>query len=172
VLNKANAMNKALLLNLLIPALLVLSACGFTPVYSDTTGVQNSLEQIHINTIPNRDGQFLRNRLLDRFYQSYSSGKNKPYVLEVTDLTIRKTDLDITKGADATRAQLRVRAQVALIETKTKNTLISRNITSITSYNILDSQFTTRVSEQTARENALKDMANQIERYVSLHFAR
>ena len=150
---------------------LTLAACGFSPVYKSTSGVQQGLEKIYISTIPNRDGQFLRNKLLDSFYQSYDE-KNAAYVLKITDLTTKKTDLDITKSADATRAQLRVRARLLLIDKQSKEVLISRQITSITSYNILGSQFTTRVSEQTARENALIDLSEQIQRNVTLYFKR
>lgn len=152
------------------------SGCGFTPVHGKYSGsgnasVQNSLSGISIGNIPDREGQFLRNALMDRFY---TDGRpvNPAYRLEIDKIDQTKTDLDITKNSDATRAQLRLRSQMKLYDTRTNNLILQRQLSAVTSYNILQSQFTTRVSEQNARENALSDLADQIERQLSLHFKR
>ena len=50
--------------------------------------------------------------------------------------------------------------------------LLKRSLSAVTSYNILDSQFTTRVAEDAARRQALDDLARQIETHLLLYFNR
>ena len=49
-----------------------LTACGFTPIYgksANSESVRSTLAQIDIALIPDRDGQMLRNLLMDRFLE-------------------------------------------------------------------------------------------------------
>lgn len=160
-------------------ALLFLCACGFTPLYgtggnADGTrslSVQQGLDSVSIDNIPDREGQYLRNALMDRFY---SAGRpdDARYRLVIESVHETKTDLDITKSSDATRAQLRMNTLMTLTDRASGQELLRRKLSAITSYNILQSQFTTRVSEQNARENALDDLARQIEQQLALYFKR
>lgn len=159
-----------------ITSLLFLTACGFSPLYSNHSGTQNAaitgnFDRVFIENIPEREGQYLRNALIDRFYVS-GRPDNALYRLNVSPIAETRTDLDITKSSDATRAQLRLRSKMVLTDRASGRELLSRNLVSITSYNILQSQFTTRVSEQNARENALDDLARQIEQQLALYFRR
>ena len=156
--------------------LLLLTACGFTPMHGkysaqNTQILQDTLSSIYIENIPDREGQFLRNELIDRFYQN-GRPKQPAYKLRIENINETITDLDITKSSDATRAQLRLTTKLSLQDTQTSAIVLRRDLTAITSYNILQSQFTTRVSEQDARENALNELAAQIERQLALYFKR
>lgn len=151
----------------------VLSSCGFQPMYGNvSSGIngQNTeqlLRRIEIGLIPDYEGQFLRNELIDRLHNI--SGNESPlYSLEVQHIQETKRDLDITKESDATIAQLRLSTTAKLIRNRDKKILLEKNFWTTTSYNILDSQFTTRVSRNYARESGLKDIAAQIERQVAL----
>lgn len=159
----------------LLLSLLCVAACGFRPVYGvnrDTpVGVESRLSNIEIGNIPNREGQYLRNALIDRFYRE-ARPVDPEYVLNISEISESLTELDITKTADATRAQLRLTTVMTLSEKATGKTVLTRNLLSITSYNILGSEFSTRVTEQNARENALDDLARQIELQISLYFKR
>ncbi len=161
---------------LLLPLCLLLAACGFTPLYG-TQGAAGQAEttaalgMIHIDNIPDYEGQYLRNALIDRFYKNGRPAGPR-YTLSIEPITERRTDLDITKSSDATRAQLRLTTEMKLKEIGTGETVLRRDLTSITSYNILQSQFTTRVSEDNARRNALDDLARQIELQLSLYIRR
>jgi LPS-assembly lipoprotein len=153
-------------------ALLALSACGFRPLYGTSAKVDNgsvahTLAQVQIDNIPEREGQYLRNALIDRFY---SAGRptDPVYTLQVTNLREALTDLDITKSSSATRAQMRIDADIILIDHRGAQTAMTRRLVAITSYNVLDSRFTTRVSEEAARQSALDDLAGQIERHLAL----
>ena len=154
-------------------AFLSLTACGFEPVYgvnrhTQSGGAETTLAQIDIGNIPDREGQFLRNELIDRFYRDGRPTAPR-YALDFTKIQQSEIDLDITKDADATRGQLRLSVNYKLIDTSTRQVLLQREALSIASYNILSSEFTNRVSEQNTRENALSDLARQIEQQVVLY---
>lgn len=146
----------------------ILAACGFTPMYGKND-VMTALDMIAIENIPNREGQFLRNALVDRFYR-HGRPSNFAYLLKIEPLEENLTDLDITKNSSATRAQLRMSTTMSLLDRMTGDTLIERPLTAVTSYNVLQSQFTTRVSEQDARDAAISELARQIETQLALYF--
>ncbi len=175
----------------LLPVLL-LSACGFQPMYgsyapgADTAAnggassaslPEANLNAVEIDTIPTaenedaRYGQALRNELIDRFYKG-GTPANTRYLLKFSELRIRERELDLTKNSEATRAQLRSSAVMTLIDKATGETLVSRGISSISSYNILPSKFATRVTEQNARDNTIIDLARQAELQLNLYFNR
>jgi len=158
-----------------ITAVLFLTACGFHPVYGvnkyTPIGAETKFQQINIGNIPDREGQYLRNALIDRLYRD-----NRPeapaYNLTVTPLRETQRNLDITIDSDTTRAQLRIETKMQLIDKNTKEILINRNLNSTASYNVLSSEFTNRVSEQSTRENIIDDLARQIEMQISLYFKK
>ena len=159
-------------------ACLCLSACGFEPIYgtkmqsnAGQESVEGHLAQVKISGIPDRDGQFLRNVLIDKFYRD-GRPQNPRYTLQVEPIKERTIDLDITKNSDATRAQLHVSTSIKLVDQETMEIVLKRSIKSIASYNVLTSEFATRVSAQNTRENALNDLARQIELQISLYLKR
>lgn len=163
---------------LLCGSALSLSACGFEPMYASsgakaaqTGAVQSDLALVEIANIPNREGQFLRNALIDRFYRDGRPVEAR-YRLTVQPIRETKTDLDITKTSDATRGQLRLNTSMTLVDVSTGQAVLSRPLSSIGSYNVLGSEFANRVTEQNTRDNALNDLARQIELQVGLYLKR
>lgn len=155
---------------------LLISGCGFTPMYGSTATqerheVQSTLNNISIANIPDRTGQYLRNQLIDRFYVG-GYPQDAAYVLTVAPVTETKYELGITKNSNATRSELRVNTSFKLLDKATGETLFTAPVKSTTSYNVMDSQFTTRVSEDNTRLNALDDLARQIEQDIILYFKR
>lgn len=159
----------------LLASILLLAACGFHPVYGvnkyTDVGVEEHLAQVSISNIANREGQYLRNALIDRFYRNGRPATTK-YVLNVEDVRESLINLDITKDSNTTRGQLRLDSNFNLVSKETGQVLMTRRLRSIASYNILGSEFATRVSEDNTRLNALEDMAAQIEQQLSLYFKR
>ncbi len=156
-------------------SLLSLTACGFHPVYGvnkyTPVGVESKLAQTSIGNIPDREGQYLRNALIDRFYRE-GRPDDPVYSLNVSPLEETKTDLDITTTSDATRGQLRIATTITLNHRATGEKVLQRNLSAYTSYNIIASEFATRVSEDNARLNAINDLARQIETQLTLYFKR
>lgn len=152
-------------------SVLFLAGCGFQPLYSEKTSIPVALDQVEIALIPDQEGVSLRNALIDQFYKSgYPS--NPRYTLEASKINIKKSNLDITKESDTTRTQLRLRTTIQLIDLETQKAVFTREVTAITSYNVVGSQFTTRVSQRAARENAIQDLAGQIEQAVALYLRK
>ncbi len=153
---------------------LMLPACGFTPLYADGGGdlrapITAALNDIAIVPIPDRDGQALRNGLIDRFYKN-GTPRHPTLTLSVAPLIEAVTDLDVTADDEATRRQLRLSTTFTLKDPVRADPLLTRSIYAIVSYNVLESQFTTRVAEQTARDNAVVDLARQIEQALVIYF--
>lgn len=153
---------------------LALSGCGFQPMHGTAfqsekqATVQEVLSQVEIGNIPDREGQYLRNALIDRFYTQGRPAYPK-YELSVSEISESRTELDITKSSDATRAQLRLATAIQLTDTSSGEVLLTRNLHAVSSYNVLGSEFATRVSEKNTRENALQDLARQIELHIGLY---
>ncbi len=157
-------------------AVFVLAACGFTPLYGDHSpsadaSIRAELNSIYIGNIPDQPGQYLRNALMDRFYSTGRPGAGARYSLIIAPVAESRAELDITKTSDSTRAQLYLSTSMVLQDSDGVE-LMTRSLNAVTSYNILDSQFTTRVAEESARRQALDDLARQIEMHTLLYFNR
>jgi len=133
-----------------------------------SNAIPNHLSQIAISIIPDKEGQALRNNLIDRLYSSgYPTNPNA--TLSVSKINEVRTELDLTKSSEATRAQLRLQSTMILTD-KNGVVLLSHPIQSITSFNILGSEFATRVTEENARQSGLNELARQIELNLSLFY--
>ncbi len=152
---------------------LFLTACGFTPMYGKigNSDVAATLNNIQISNIPDHQGLLLRNNLIDQFYHN-GRPADPTWFLDITPIIESKTDLDLTKDATATRSQLTVTTSIKLSDKLTGKVLLQRDFTSSASYDILDSRFTTRVSEDNAEQNAIEDLARQIEQQIVLYLHR
>lgn len=166
---------KSFLILYLATCTLQLTACGFEPVYgvnrNTAIGVEDKLAQIEIENIPDREGQFLRNALITNFYRNGRPAGPR-LILITSPVREAQRDLDITKDADATRGQLVLNTEITLTDKSTGAVMLKRSLQSTASYNILTSEFTNRVSEQNARENALNELARQIEQHVVLYLKK
>ena len=80
--------------------------------------------------------------------------------------------LKLTVESEATRRQLKLTGSMSLIDKKTGEAVLTRPLLAITSHNVLESEFSTLVTEQSAREAALNDLARQIERQLALYFTQ
>lgn len=159
------------LLLALLPA--ALRACGFTPVYgtgAHESAVGTALANVQIDPIVDRNGQVLRNNLIDRFYTDGRPDSPR-YRLSVA-LAATEEELGIQKDATATRARLRLQASYELIEISTGQVVYRTFSRSIISFNLLDSQFAVLATRQDAYDRGLTELADDIRTRLSLYFAR
>ncbi len=158
-------------------AVVSLPACGFQPLYVDqnASGVSKSnivpFSEISIANIPDREGQYLRNQLVDMIYMD-GYPQNPQFNLTIRQLNEQITRLGIQKDATATRAQMRLTAEMQLNDLTDGTILLTRNLIATNSFNILDSQYTTNVSTDYARNRALDELARQVTTQLSLYFQR
>lgn len=152
---------------------LLLSACGLTPVYgtkSYNQGVSADLSSVKIAVIPEKSGLDLRNELIDRMYRD-GRPVNPAYELDIAAIREVEAGLGIAKDASVTRSQLRQGTTMRLIDNQTGETVLQRDISAVTSFNVLDSHFTTLISEREARHNGIIELAEQIMLQLELFFA-
>lgn len=154
---------------------LLLAACGFRPMYgghgaSNTVTASNE-SAVEIANIPDRNGQYLRNQLIDRLYLEGRPAE-APYVLTVQPLKSNLTNLGIRKDASSTRAMLEMDTAITLTERATGNVVLKRDERAVGSYNELDNQFATLVSEQSLTDHMLEELADSIVTDINLYFTR
>jgi LPS-assembly lipoprotein len=158
---------------LLAFALALLSACGFQPLYGDKSygaGATEKLSEVDIGPIPDREGQKLRNLLIDRFYPS-SRPSSTRYRLEVS-LTASEQKLALQKDASAVRAQLNVTAPYRLIDTTNGAVVFKSNSRTIISYNVLEQHYAGVLTVENAYDRALLEISNDITTRVAMHLGR
>jgi LPS-assembly lipoprotein len=156
-------------------ALLALVACGFEPMYGtqsvQSQAVSTTLPDIEVSSIPDRDGQYLRNLLMDRLYQ-HGRPDEAPYILKFGTLSKSVVDFGLQKDATATRAQIQISGHMALVDRSTGKPVMQRDLTTVGAYNLLDDQLATLVSQQNITESILQEMRDEAVTQLSLYFRR
>jgi LPS-assembly lipoprotein len=157
---------------ILLFCFLILSACGFTPVYAPQS--QNNLAQqlnaVEILNIPDRSGQIVHNHLMDRLYLNGIQDSYR-YQLRVAPIQERTVNVGIDKDDDASRAQYRVTTRMSLYDTEINKVILTRSVSAVSSYNILSGQFTTFVTREDARRQALRALSDDIVTQLQLKLA-
>lgn len=149
--------------------LLFLAACGFQPLYSQN--VTAPWPHVEIANIPDREGQFLRNLLIDRLY-SQSAPADARYVLQVSRPDVRIRSLGIRKDATSTRGQIDISATAVLTDKQSGEALLRRTVQASGGYNRLDNRYATLVSEESSTELVLKELSGAIMTELDLYFNR
>ena len=153
---------------------LALSGCGFEPLYARQDGnvsaPNDEMAAIRILPLEDRVGQQMHNFLRDRL-----NPRGQPtaprYELQVT-LTELRDDLGIRKDETATRGNLTMSASFVLVDTQSRESLISGLSRSTNSFNILEDQFATLFSENDARERALRELSDDIRLRLGIYFSQ
>lgn len=155
--------------------LLTLSACGFEPMYAAGNAAAKTLSTatpgIEVASIPDREGQHLRNLLIDRLYAN-GRPADAPYLLQISPLETEIVNMGIQRNAAATRAQMRIIAHLQLIDKSTGKVLLQRTVKADGAYNLLDNQLATLVSQQNVTENVLREISDTAVTELALYFRR
>jgi LPS-assembly lipoprotein len=150
-------------------ALFGLAACGFQPLYGER-GVRSvssdELAAVQIDLIRDREGQMLRNELLDRF-QAAGSAVKPLYGLSI-GLQTSRAALGIRTDETASRVNLTMFATYVVRDIATGVVLFKGQGRSIDSFDILDSDFASTSSEADAIRRAVYDLSEQITTRVSI----
>lgn len=153
-------------------ALLLLSACGFSPIYGahdgNKTPVSEALSAVYIENIPNENGQKLRNKLMDRLY--YHGRPVDPEARLLVSLNASESDLGIRKDATAELSELSAQANFRLFDRSGKE-LLKGSARSSVIYSKLDAQFGTLAAQRNSYDRAINEIAEQILSQLSLFYA-
>ncbi|QQR69306.1 MAG: hypothetical protein IPI58_01065 [Alphaproteobacteria bacterium] len=149
---------------------LALVGCGFRPVYGGLGGPVSGgerLNEVWIGTIPDRNGQMLRNMLTDRIHAEGVPSKPR-YRLDVT-LTSGEGDLGLRKDATATGRQLTIHASCVLTDAIEGRQVARWADRSVVRHNILMAPYATQVSRDDAWQRGLTDLSDSIIRSLTVY---
>ena len=129
------------------------------------------MASIEVGVIKDRQGQQLRNFLLDRINPG-GAPQSPNYTLTVR-LTSQKQLLALKKSALSTRANLNF---VAVFNLKGKNKYLGKNYSGTSkitvSYNILSSHFATLTAEKNVRTQAVRELSTDISNRIAAFVVR
>lgn len=149
-----------------------LAACGFRPLHGQQdsdASVAAALAAVRIEPLRDRVGQQMHNFLRDRL-NPQGQPSAPTYRLRV-QLTESLSELGVRRDETATRANLRINAEFFLVEHGGGGELFAGRSTSTTSYDILENPFASTVSEEDARERALREVADDIRTRLAIYFS-
>lgn len=148
---------------------LCLSACGFKPLYEaggSSEAMQQELSAVSVAPIPDRLGQIMRNRLLDRLNVS---GVEK-YSLHIA-FEQSSEGYGVRPDAATTQEQLTVTAQVKLVSLSDDEVLFEDTLRASTSFDIVLSDFATVTQREDSARRLVLELAERTHRRIALYFA-
>ncbi|HLY89794.1 MAG TPA: LPS assembly lipoprotein LptE [Acetobacteraceae bacterium] len=156
---------------------LALSGCGFQPVYMPTaTGkagvAQRELAAIHVNLIPDRPGQELRQALQDRLELAGGDVKRR-YDLQV-GFSVAGEGIAVQNDDTATRVRLIGTAIWTLTAQDSGKTKLSSGFAkAVDAMNILDSQyFALDLENEAVQKRIAETLADQITMQLAAFFRK
>ncbi len=156
---------------------LTLSGCGFQPVYMPTAtnkpGVaQRELAAIHVNLLPDRPGQELRQALQERLEMG-ATGVKPRYDLQVS-FGVSGEGIAILPDSDATRVRLIGTAIWTLTAQDSGKTRLTNGFAkAVDAMNILDSQyFALDLENEAVQKRIAEALADQITIQLAAYFRK
>jgi LPS-assembly lipoprotein len=147
---------------LVLVSVLVVSACGFHPVYEEhqQSGFDADLASVKVGLIPNRLGQELAITLRDDFNPTGATVPTR-YTLEV-NLSTQRSDLGIAATATALRSEMIVYAYYKITDAKTNQQVAAGSTRSVSAFDVLQDAYATQVAQNGATERALREVADDL----------
>ena|SRR3990167_7992990 len=137
------------------------TGCGFHPLHMPIQGSSHVAVPIKIATIQDRDGQILRNYLVDLLTPEGPPQKPQ-YILEIS-LTDVITDIGVNKDETSSRKEATVTASIKMRDSKTNSIVYSHDVKAINSFAILSQNyFADLTAEDFAKKEALRLLAEKI----------
>lgn len=139
---------------------LFLESCGFRPLYMASENISNICYPIKIKTIKERNGQILRNQLLDLLTPEGQPEKPK-YVLGII-LTETIKAIGVNKDETTSRKEAVLTAAMSLSDAKSGKILYTHSVRSINSFEVISQDYYSDVVAQDyAKVEALRLLAEK-----------
>ncbi len=149
---------------------LALAGCGFKPIYATQEGGALVSSQIYVNRIiaPENVAPYLEDALNSRIVSSGGAAPRYELNVQVSEGAER---LAVQIDATVTRYNYRLGGRYWVIDKETGEMMrgVAR---AVTSYNIVNSQYSTLFAERTAVEKAARQLAEEIERDILIRFSQ
>lgn len=151
---------------------LLLSGCGFTPLYNDSgagagdASVSSALASVTVAPQQNRQHQLIR----DHLTRLMNSGGNGDYQMTVV-LNENRLGFGIRQDASAAQEKLTMTATIQMTETGGDGSaILSKTFSRSLSYDLVQSDFAILAKREDSQKRLLKALAEDIHRSVSLYF--
>ena len=156
-----------LLKNLSLLSLILLTACGFTPMnkLSDGYKTYSLTEQIEIRNIPNYEGFLLKNQLNNRL-NPHKTNVAKNYTLTTYLKAPTYTDQSIQGDNFASRETISIRAKYQLKDKKTGKVILSDSTNVVGAYNIVKNPYATNVARNYLKDSLIPILADNISQRI------
>jgi LPS-assembly lipoprotein len=157
-------------LHLFVLMLPLLGGCGFEPLYGNQGGgsVMAQLAEVEVVPIPERLGQQVRNRLLDRM-RSPNRAPAVRYRLLVSPETIR-ADFGVALEAAPTFSTLTVVARYSLLDASSGLLLTNNAVVAVVNLSSTTSSFSTLVGYEDSQRRAAEQLGDGISNQLALYF--
>jgi LPS-assembly lipoprotein len=152
-----------------------LTGCGFQPLYgvhsaSPGAPAEAKFAAVRVDTIPDRAGQQLRNELLDRL--NPRGVPAQPLYHLTVQLAVRKQNLGIQANDTSTIGRVDVQAAFTLLDVGTEKPVHQGSSRSITTFQVVQSNFANIQAENDAQARALREISDDIRVQLALFFSK
>ena len=149
-----------------LSGLLMLSACGFAPLYAQQ-GLTMKLSQIALDVPQTRTGYFLEQGLKNGL--AIDPSQPAIYSLKVT-MKESHYSIGFRVNDTSTRSEITNVVSYALKDIKTDKVLLQKTFTDTVTYDTSSSPFTGVVSQQDAQKRVAASSAQKIETELAVYF--
>jgi LPS-assembly lipoprotein len=127
---------------------LALAGCGYHPLYGDSadSASPEELGSVYIAPISNRDGQVLRNFLIEQLDQNAQPG-NPAHTLTI-GLQVQSTGIALSRDNTTSRTNITAVANFQLVDSATNKPVLKGVVRATTSYDVLQSDYATLASRE------------------------
>jgi len=164
-------MTKLKLIFALMAAAWLLAGCGFKPMYANSStspAVQDAFATIEIGIIQDRIGQQVRNHLQDSL-NPYGTPDAAQYLLAVV-LDERIEGYGFRSDEAVTRESFTLMADFQLIDQKTGDVVFEDSLSSIHTYDVVQSDFANFSAQEDARDRTAERVSELITLRLGVFF--
>lgn len=147
-------------------SLLMLSACGFVPLYAQQ-GLTSNLSQIALDVPQTRTGYFLEQDLKSSL--ATDSAQPALYSLVIT-MKEQHYSIGYKVNDTSTRSEITNNVSYVLKDIKTGQVLLQKNFVDTVTYDTSSSPFTGVVSQQDAQKRVATSSAQKIQTELAVYF--
>ena len=149
----------------------LLAGCGYHPLYGDHTDSASSAElaNIYVAGIPNREGQILRNYLIERLSDNAQPGY--PTHTLTISLRIQSTGIALSRDNTTSRTNITATANFVLVDSAANRPVLKGVSRATTSYDVLLSDYATLVSREDAENRTLREVSDDLRTRLAVYLS-
>ncbi len=154
-----------------LTALLLLSGCGFKPMYGENSageGLTQDFSTVAIAQIDDRIGQIVRNHLLDRM-NPYGEPSAPDYLLQIA-LDKALEGYGFRSDESVTRESLTLTAVYRLVDQASGKVVLEDEVRAIQAYDVVQSDFANFSAQQDAEARTAERIAEMLAARIGLFF--